>query len=339
MQHEFKKLLWIKDFPTNGNLAYMFLDTLRPGCEIVSSNQVPYKATKGDKLHFYPKCTVPRVKLREWGKKVGVTSGRLPGSNIKIISKKAVNFYCKDKIGLVVKTSEFKNWYKKNIAGGFALEAVLDNYQEKYMMLPYHIENEVIGNSHSFRFVTHLKDQINTGAEYCGYRHSKVIELEGLNLLNDPECFMEEDVIAEMTSFDTILTNDQYEGLDNLFKSNDATNHEMALEILACSNYKESLWMILPLITSNYNAIINCKSRNSVNFKSLLTYIGANIADLHMNTCIKILKHKKLLTSQSLAKFAGHLADNMNQQIKNTVFHVANMGVDKATQQYLKENQ
>ena len=65
---------------------------------------------------------------------------------------------------------------------------------------------------------------------------------------------------------------DTYQNLRNMFKSSDSDNHVMAMEIMANSNYLESLLYLEMLFFHHHQQIDYSRTKNHVNFKSLKNY-------------------------------------------------------------------
>jgi hypothetical protein len=67
-----------------------------------------------------------------------------------------------------------------------------------------------------------------------------------------------------------------FEQLSDMFKSSDNDNHILAMEIMANCNYIDSLLYIEFLFKEYYYQMSNCHTKNHVNFKSLLSFLGKN---------------------------------------------------------------
>jgi hypothetical protein len=89
-----------------------------------------------------------------------------------------------------------------------------------------------------------------------------------------------------------------------MFKSSDKDNHVLAMEIMANSNYSQSIFYLLRLFKDFSDKMANQKSRNHVNFKSLVSYLSIGSAtynwDLIANKMLEIIKDKGLLTLQMI---------------------------------------
>jgi hypothetical protein len=125
-----------------------------------------------------------------------------------------------------------------------------------------------------------------------------------------------------------------------MFSSSDDDNHILAMEILANSKYKESLLYIEMIFKNHSYAIGNCHTKNHVNFKSLLSYLGKSnrYIDTSLDDIMESLCNKKVLTKDKV----DILLENYGQEIKNrgdsAYFKVQTITVNEDTLSLLNEN-
>ena len=101
-----------------------------------------------------------------------------------------------------------------------------------------------------------------------------------------------------------MITQTEFNQLSEMFKSSDRDNHVLAMEIMANSNYSQSIFYLLRLFKDFHDQMSIQKSRNHVNFKSLVSYLSIGSAtynwNLIANKMLEIIKDKGLLTLQMI---------------------------------------
>jgi len=125
------------------------------------------------------------------------------------------------------------------------------------------------------------------------------IAMDNLQICN------EQDLLENLNGDDAlIISQGEFNQLSEMFKSSDRDNHVLAMEIMANSNYSQSIFYLLRLFKDFHNHIASQKSRNHVNFKSLLSYLSMGNAtynwDVTINKMFEIIKNKGLLTIQMI---------------------------------------
>ena len=93
-----------------------------------------------------------------------------------------------------------------------------------------------------------------------------------------------------------------YEQLSQMFKSSDLDNTVIAMEIMANSKFKESLLYIHLLFKEYHQSIAESHTKNHVNFKALLSYLGKDNYSLEskLDTIVDSLILKGVLTEDML---------------------------------------
>jgi len=87
----------------------------------------------------------------------------------------------------------------------------------------------------------------------------------------------DEKALTSILNNSLVLDQDMYEGLCNLFASSDTSNHIMAMESMANCDYRESASYLLLLFSEYYKQMYASKTRNHVNFKSLLQFFDITL--------------------------------------------------------------
>lgn len=100
---------------------------------------------------------------------------------------------------------------------------------------------------------------------------------------------------------ETVLDKDGYESVRAMFKSQDKSNHMMAMTIMANCNYEQS-FMYLALLLEEFgrSVIDNHSYKNTVSFKSLTKWMGYNKYRFDKDRIFDISIEKGLLTPELL---------------------------------------
>ncbi len=277
-----------------------------------------YNITDGDKLYFLPGVSIPRIKLKNLNINNKVKT-------VRDINQANAVFFGKNTLGKItdrtwfytIKTENFKTlvesvkdkfdpWQYTN------LTAALEFYDTSHILCDYNTKLNVIkslkescaelvfddlefkqGNGYSTSFDIVDKKFTDT-----------VKQLSSLRL------YPEESLIKHLNGDDAIeITEELFNSLTDMFRSSDSDNHVLAMEIMANSNYNGSL-IYLELLFHNYwNVIDRSNTKNHVNFKSLLSFLGKK-RSLHTD-------HDDIMNS--LIKNEQLNETNLNILIQNTV--------------------
>jgi hypothetical protein len=136
-----------------------------------------------------------------------------------------------------------------------------------------------------------------------------------------------------------IIDSVMFDQLSDMFKSSDNDNHILAMEIMANSNYIDSLLYLELLFKEYHNQMFNCHTKKHVNFKSLLGYLGK---DSYMNTDIddvmKSLIDKGVLDTDKIDVIMNKYAGEIEARGGTDYFKVKTITVDEETLALLNKN-
>ena len=121
-----------------------------------------------------------------------------------------------------------------------------------------------------------------------------------------------------------------FEQLSTMFKSSDSDNCVLGMEILANCKYSASLPYMLLLFKEFSGQMYNSNTKNHVNFKSLVNWLGGNI--LHRNDIDElcdILKDKGQLTPDRLNIFLDHSHQDILNRGNSRYFKVKTITLDE----------
>jgi hypothetical protein len=237
----------------------------------------PYIPQHGDKIYFLPEVSVPRVKFKNVSVEYGIKTVRNPDqANIFFGCSKSLHHMTSTKWAYKLPTSELKNFieildHRLDKHTKDKLETALEFYENDIVAIDWTIMNNINGavanndcSKYSQRLIT-IEDDFKEE-----YEHLRSVTIY------DESC-----VIDILNGEDaTVIDKEMYEHLGEMFKSSDTDNHVLAMEIMANSKYTESL-IYLELLFHDYaHRIMDIHSKNHVNFKSLVSYLGKNMRSL-----------------------------------------------------------
>ncbi len=247
--------------------------------DIINVNDKDYDPTKGDKLYFLPGVNIPRVKLKDLSLQHGIKTVRdidqathvFAGKNTK---DKMVNshwYYTMQTSNLraLLEDTEtvMDDYYREN------LEQALEFYTEDIIVIEYSSASELRNSELPFvkRQVAGLSRSSNTF--YTVDDDYKDL-FPGIMSL---DVFHESKLLKHINGDDAATIDEtMFLQISDMFKSSDQDNHILAMEIMANCNYIDSLLFIEMLFKDFYHQMSNCHTKNHVNFKSLISFLGKN---------------------------------------------------------------
>jgi len=318
-------------------LSPVFLNILEEEFDVVKT---PYIPKIGDKIYFLPGVNIPRVKLKKL----------ILDYNIKIVKNiedSTVIFgsvYTKSK--LIEREWEYATSLEVFKMSYAALKPSMDVYYSSKVdtALEFYTGDSVCLNWQS---VGTLADETlsiyknlttNPGDAIKNARsslHLDVIKSSYIPIMqfledNPQVIFDDSELIAHINGDDAILINAEvYEQLCNMFKSSDTDNHVLAMEIMSNSNYKESLLYLQLIFKEHSRRIGDSHTKNHVNFKSLLSYLGKDNYNLgsDLDTIVNSLKDKGVLTVEKLTILMDKYHTEISSQGNTHFFNVKNITI------------
>jgi len=315
-------------------------------------NQNGYTPMKGDKLYFLPGVNIPRIKLKDLATKFGIRTVRdVSEANVIFGSSKTkdkiTGYSWKYKIPTTLVRLFFET-YKND----------LDEYQYNKLenALEFYTEEDILTDWSTARtFTDNDLPQWNSYSQQPAYTdyHSKSrsssehvheVNKEYIHLyelIKGREIIDESCLLDQLNGDDAVIIDaDMFTQLTTMFNSSDDDNHILAMEILANSKYKESLLYIEMIFKNHSYAIGNCHTKNHVNFKSLLSYLGKNnrYIDTSLDDIMDSLISKKVLTKDKVDILLENYGHEINNRGDSTYFKVQTITVNEDTLSLLNEN-
>ena len=247
-----------------------------------------YDPTKGDKLYFLAGVNIPRVKLKDLSLQHGIKTVRdidqathvFVGKNTKDKITNSGWYYTINTVALRAILADpdlvMDDYYKEN------LNQALEFYTEEKIIVDYHSASELRNSELSF-----VKKYMNGNLS----RSSSVfytVDDEHKDLfpgIMSLDLYDESKLLKHINGDDAATIDDtMFNQICDMFNSSDQDNHILAMEIMANCNYIDSLLYIEMLFEKYSYQMSNCHTKNHVNFKSLLSFLGKKKG--YMNTDI-----------------------------------------------------
>jgi uncharacterized protein YlxP (DUF503 family) len=182
--------------------------------------------------------------------------------------------------------------YRENI------REALENYEEDRVLFNYSVYNDIKHSDN--KILVPYSNSINSSKYYNS------IEDDYSDLCNKiigSTVYDEMAILKHINGDDaTIIDEAMYEQIHQMFESKDNDNHILAMEIMANSNYLESLLYLEMLFKEHSYEISNSNTKNHVNFKSLIgflnknkSYLGTSLDQIVNSLCTKEVVTKDMM--------------------------------------------
>jgi hypothetical protein len=238
----------------------------------------PYAPQKGDKIYFLPSVSVPRVKFKNVSLEYGIKTVRDPEqANVFFGCSKSIHsmtnntwFYrasVKDFLSFIEAVDYRLDGHTKD-----TIETALEFYEKEHIGVSWNIMNCMVAtikdvkvSKYSERIV-YIEDDFKE--EFLRLQSIKIYdESSVIDILNGEEA--------------AVIDRNMFEHIREMFKSSDKDNHVLAMEIMANSKYTDSLIYLELLFYYYAHKIMDTHTKNHVNFKSLVSYLGKDMRGLH----------------------------------------------------------
>ena len=323
-----------------------------PSIDTFNINQNGYTPMKGDKLYFLPGVNIPRIKLKDLATKFGIRTVRdVSEANVIFGSSKTkdkmTGYTWKYKIPTTLVQLFFETY--KNDMDDYQFSKIdnaLEFYTEEYILTDWSTARNFTDNdlpqwnSYSQQpQYTDYHSKSRASSEHVHEVNKDYIHL--YDLIKGKEIIDESCLLDQLNGDDAVIIDaDMFTQLSTMFDSSDDDNHILAMEIMANSKYKESLLYIEMLFKNHSYSIGNCHTKNHVNFKSLLSYLGkANrYIDTNLDNIMESLISKKVLTKDKVDILLENYGHEINSRGDSIYFKVQTITVNEDTLSLLNEN-
>lgn len=301
-----------------------------------------YTPTKGDKLYFLPGVNVPRIKLKDLALQHGIRTVRNIDDATHIFAAKNT----KDKItsGQWCYSMDLKDFNALMEDEDIYID---DRYRENIRQaLEFNTEDKVLFHYNELNDIKHGDNQALKlyGDKINSSRWFNTIDEEHSDLAQKmvgTTVYDEMAILKHINGDDaTIIDEAMFDQISDMFKSNDKDNHVLAMEIMANSNYTESLLFLEMLFKDFSGRISETHTKNHVNFKSLIGFLKKNKNYLHtdLDKIIKSLIDKDVLTADKLNVLMRKYSDEIGKSGDTEYFKVKTVTVSEGLLKQLNTN-
>lgn len=341
-----KTYLFIYDVTATNNELIMKVEPLY--CADDKNNFLPinnkdYIPTKGDRLYFLPGVNIPRVKLKDLSLEHGIKTVRdinqathvFCGNNTK---DKLVNsswYYSMDTqlVRDIVENSEniMDDYYREN------LRQALEFYTEDVVVIEYSSAS-TLRNS-NLPALDKIEGNVlrSSNIYYTVDAEHKVLFPEILTL----DLFSESKLLKYINGADAATLDDtMFLQISDMFKSSDQDNHIIAMEILANCNYIDSLLYIEMLFEKYSYQMGNCRTKNHVNFKSLISFLNKDkgYMSTSIDDVVDSLITKDVFDLEKVEVIMKHYGQEIADQGGTKYFEVKSITLNEEAAKLLNTN-
>jgi hypothetical protein len=356
----------IKDNSYSTILEYKSVEVFNesPSLKILKGLYVPIAK---DRLYIFPDCNIPRFKVKGFceANKLSVAKFK-DTANIWFTNEdniKGSYFEKFDYTASITKRAMLKYLAEVKIRynGNELSELIRDieNSQANFVLINrnyiYQIKNYGAFKGPKYEFLerSDLENNDNNGDPIpfdetlieCNsdsdfyYFENPTQEVDYLALLNHGNVYDESSLVSLLNS-ELVMDKEIYEGMKNLFESNDRNDHKVAMESMANCNYLKSAIYLLFLVKDYKSEMYNSDMKNHINFKSFLRFFDINVKD-HMtfDDIVEILIKKDIMTKENLALLMPFATEQVLDSGETKYFKATNVvhspEVEEAMQKHI----
>ena len=332
-----------------------------------------YIYNKKDKLFFGAGCTIPRHKVREWGKQHDISITIKPEeANVNVISNNWVNNlfgYWSSYYNVLVDKNNFIEFLELNYTDTVdtLIQLIKDSEHDK-IIINKHDHKDIMGHKQSYynnrskvltpTEIKERKEEMGVISQYCEMfgneewktedkdyewdlmedSKQKYKDLNKLFDLDDSVTTILDTTLVDVVNESAItIDNEMSDQLKTMLHSTDIKNHVLAMEIIANSNYRTSLHKILLIFREYGGRIWDRQERNHVNFKSLIKFIDLyNWYNPSYDNIINCLMKKNYLTADILSEFMPLVKEEIESETNrcHPIFKVKTITVSNEVKRY-----
>jgi hypothetical protein len=219
------------------------------------------------------------------------------------------------------------------------VETALEFYQEECVYMDYSSSSE-IRNEYPFleaRKIEGLVASINNSRTFYAVDDTYRDYFPAVTTLT---IYDEAELLKYINGPDAVIIDSvMFEQLSDMFKSSDNDNHILAMEIMANSNYIDSLLYLEMLFKEYSGAMNNCHTKKHVNFKSLLGYLNKDgYMTTNIDDIMKSLIDKGVLDTEKINVIMDRYAQEIEKHGSTNFFKVKSVTVNPETLALLNAN-
>ena len=319
------------------NLELVLAQSYHDKTPLFTISKDVYTPKPGDKLYFLPGVNIPRIKLKDLTLQYGIKTTRemkdatvIFGSDNTMSKLSDSQHYYQIPVGII---KDFLELSRDKMDSRYVtkLETALEVNDKDYFF-GYYNEKRTFTDADFPLFKTAIQNPVykyQKELENMSYSswYNVIEEEDSVILINKlknsaVKILDEESLLDIINGDDSVVINEEvFENLFQMMASSDEDNHVLAMEIMANCNYKQSLMYLEILFKEFTNTFSRNPTKNHVNFKSLLSYLGKSPSSMNTNVddIVHSLRNKGVLTADKLNylinKYSQYLAKYGNTNI------------------------
>jgi len=318
-----------------------------------------YTPTAGDILYIFPDSTIPRFKLK----------GFCEANNIKITNNKfKANILVGDPSAVKNQLFEIKSWLRtlkkesliKYLNSKVPVTSVLfsqlrediKDVNYEYVLCSYgfidKMHNGTFGPKSHFIYHNDVIDEDDPKTltnhwdyDYSSEEHYLLLEeqLPAYQFIeNNIQNLYHQDALLNLINTGTVIDEELYKGLSNMLDSKNKSDHVVAMEAMANSDYLESAVYILLLFKEHSRVIFDCPTRYHVNFKSLCNFFDLDRRSyIGIDEIVKRLVEKDILTSKNLYMLLNLVKEEVENSGNTECFKMTDVAPTPELQELAKK--
>lgn len=318
----------IKDNSYSNTLEYKSLEVFNesPSLKVLKGLYVPIAK---DRLYIFPDCNIPRFKVKGFCETNNLSVAKFKDTaNIWFTNEDNIKDSYFEKLDYTLSITKramlkYLADVKIRYNGNDLIELIqaIENSQANFVLINrnylYQIKNYGAFKGPKYEFLERSDlEQVNDNGDSipfdetlieCNsdpdfyYFKDDVQETDYITLLNHGNVY-DESALVSLLNSELVMDKEIYEGMKNLFESDDTSNHKVAMESMANCNYLKSAIYLLFLVKDYKHKMYNSDMKNHINFKSFLKFFDISVRDyLTFDDIVKILINKDIMTRENLA--------------------------------------
>lgn len=260
-----------------------------------------YMPVKGDKIWFYPGCTIPRFKVKQFCQAANVAVVKYKEkASIRFIGPESFEQMIESISNRYVNKDMFLRW----------LDSIMCNEYEQLKKDIINTTDDKVYIKHKalFKFCDSSLFMKKVIAQY-----PSDVNMSFYNIINTEENYQQlicmhsdtglrhQDDFLSLLNTGTVLDEDMYTQIHRLLESTDKENTRLAMEAMANCDFRQSAVYLLLLLKKFGQKMEDSRSKHYVNFKSMIKYFDVrSLNNITTDGIINSLRHQKLLSQDNL---------------------------------------
>lgn len=240
-----------------------------------------YTPASGDVIYFLPGCNVPRMKVRDYCDKHGITVTKTLGkANIAFAGPDTKKEFLQEIEGAFLPKKDWLKWLR--VCKSDDTEFV-DDEITKVEEAPgdeVFVDPDVLSKIMGYEDCPWLDETVSVDAEEVdSRRYTRMKDVESLEdmpvTLN--KVYSQDGILVGLNT--QVIDHAMFEQLGQMLQSKDTGNATVAVEIMANCHYEKSIAYLLLLVRDHHGNIAKSKASGHVNFMALKQYLGVELND------------------------------------------------------------